>query len=510
MILQEKKEKVIESFSIFLSIYDYVGEGSAKKDLDDKNKQDQGEEKLDKETSEKMNKLAEEFKNVEIKFPKKPDPSKGEVSKPSQVLGALNSKLEEKFGEEMQKSAEDDQPPGEETTPGEANKIETSAEGGAQETPFGKLSDVVANVAAFISGKDPSSDSDDSSYLDSEEREAKELEKKEYTSSKISTYLGLNPDDPDIAKKEVENKKSQKSKPDSETAKIYDSFPNGGVNRENQEELSRNNMERMKKNKALAEGVKNIEKYPLPKYDSLSGDKAFYGSAEYNLVCEELGIGEKDGGSKFFKKLKSLGLGSKIVKLSEGPFIIFVRPPLAVKNKYGNSFSDIAFLVTREDDKLNVFPMMASSTPSPAFMNIEWRNSIAAKIGLRGINFQGTFMIKSSILPSFKLEEASEKSKFYSSKILTCSGPLSKLLGSLPNTPPDGCKITKYDPSYTPPVVGAKVRPSICPSLPKGTSQFLDATTSGDLVIQDFEDYQELVNKVSASGGSVGVIILNG
>lgn len=511
---KEDKLRIPEPWHLF-----YVGGSSDSKDGggSDDRKQDGektgggSDDKLDKETAEKINKLAEEFKDVSIEFPKKPDPSKGNSSAAIKLLGSLNSKLEDKFEDEVKKDAESGEADsGQDKV--QANKIDTSAEEGGQETPFGKLSNVITDIASWLSGKGGESDGEMYTYADSEEEiEQIEIDKKAELSGKISTYIGLNVDDPDIAKRELSNVKPQKYKTSPEVAKMYEPFPNGGINRDNQEEFAKQNLERMKKNETLAGSVKEIETYPLPKYDSLGGDKNFYDSEDYKSICEDLGIGQKDGGSKFFKKMQSMGLGSKISKLDEGAFIIFVRPSLSVKNKYRNSFSDIAFLIYREAGKIKIYPMMSSSTPSPSFMNKSWRNPISAKVGLRGINYQGTFIIKSSILPEFKVDNASEKSKFYGAEILTCNSALSKMVGSLPTVSIESCKIGKYDPPYNPPVSGAKVKPSICPSLPGGgTSQFLDATTSGDLVIQDYSDYQELVKRVSAAGGSVGVIILNG
>lgn len=498
---KEDKLRIPEPWHLY-----YVGGSS-----DSEDQGDGTSGKLDKEVAQKINKLAEEFEGVSIELPKKPDASKGNPSSAIKYLGSLNSKIEEKFEDEVKKDvvadradADQDQVTG--------GRIDTSADGGGQETPFGPLSSVITNIASWLSPKENKPDYDPYSFVDSEdEKDQIQIDKREELSNQISTYIGLNVEDSNVAKSEISNIKSQKYKTNPDVARMYEPFPNGGINRDNQEDFAKQNLERMKKNQILSGSVKQIEEYPLPNYESLGGDKNFYGSEEFKSICKDLGVGEEKGGLKFFNKIKSMGFGNKISKLENDAFIIFVRPPLSVKNKYKNSFSDIAFLIYRQSGEIKIFPMMASSTPSPSFMNRSWRNPISAKIGLRGINYQGTFIIKSSILPEFKVDNTSEKSKFYGDEILTSNSTLNKMVGSLPTVSIEGCKIVQYGPAYNPPVSGAKVKPSICPSLPGGgTSQFLDATTSGDLVIQDYSDYQELIRRVSQSGGSVGVAILNG
>jgi len=492
----EKIEKVIESFSAFL--LENENEENKKENTENTEKNKEGE--IPEELSDK-------FSKVKIEYPKEPAPAKGNPASAIKVLAELNTQIEKDYIEETKKEAKEGS--GEEPKkPGESDKIDTSK--GDQETPFGSLKSVITSVAKWIGGGDGSDYSfgDDEYYDSQEEIDAEEAAKKDEEKDSIKKYVGLDVDlDKGAAKSAAVDTKPTETKVSPELAKIYDVFPNGGVNRLNQEEFAKSNIDRMEKIDTLKEAAKEIEKYPLPKYDSLAQDKTFYGSDEYKSMCENMGIGSEAGGAKFLRGISSMGIGKNIEKVLDGePTIIFVRPTRKIKNRYKNSFSDIAFFVYKEDDEFKVDAMVASSTPSPSFMNKSWRNAISAKIGLKGINYQGTFVLKKAIFPEFKIDNDSQKSKFYGTPILTSPKEIANL-GNLEIRSSESCEIYNYAPPRT---TKAKIRASICPSLPGGgTSQFLDATTSGDLVIQDYAQYEKLVDKISALGKSVRVVIIN-
>jgi hypothetical protein len=497
---EEKIEKVLESFSQFLMENE---KGEDKKEPSEDSK----DYKLEKDYDE----LSEEFADIKIGYPKEPVAAKGNPNSAIKILAELNNQIEKSF---IEKTEEESKETAEEPA---SDKIDPSKPD--QETPFGNLSNLVTNLAKWVSGGDRDySDRDRfdpqetdelyGSYTDQEEKDSIEASSDQEHKDSVKKYIGLDVDlDKGAAKSAATKDKAAESQVPPELAKIYDVFPNGGVNRLNQEAFAKSNIDRLEKNETLKEAAKEIEKYPLPKYDTLAPDRTFYGSDEYNTICKNLGVGDEKGGSKFLKSISSMGIGKNIGKVLDGsPTIIFVRPSKKVKNKYKNSFSDIAFFVYKEDGEFKIDAMVASSTPSPSFMNKAWRNSISAKIGLKSINYQDTFILKKAIFPEFKIDAESKKSKFYGTRIITSTKEITNL-GNLDMKSSESCQIYSYSPPRT---TKARIRVSICPSLPGGgTSQFLDATTSGDLVIQDYAQYENLVEKISGFGSSVRVVILD-
>jgi len=499
---EEKIEKVIESFSQFLMENE---KGEDKKETSDDAK-DRGLEKS-------YDELSEEFSDITIEYPKEPVSAKGNPASAIKILAELNNEIEKNFIEETKEESKEGA-----EKPESSDKIDTSKSD--QETPFGNLGNLVTNLAKWISGGDDRDSSRDrfdpqasdywtGSATDQEEADAMQASSDQERKDSIKTYIGLDVDadsDKGAAKSAANKDSAKKIVVPPALAKIYDVFPNGGVNRLNQEEFAKSNIDRLEKNETFKEAAKEIEKYSLPKYDTLAPDKSFYGSDFYKSICEDLGIGDKNGGSKFLSGIRSMGVGKNIGKVFDGsPTIIFVRPTKKVKNKYKNSFSDIAFFVYKDDDGFKIDAMMASSTPSPSFMNKAWRNSISAKIGLKSINYQDTFILRKAIFPEFKVDAESKKSKFYGTPIITSTKEITNL-GNLNMKSSESCEIYSYNPPRT---TKARIRASICPSLPGGgTSQFLDATTSGDLIIQDYAQYEKLVEKISGLGKSVRVVIL--
>jgi hypothetical protein len=414
------------------------------------------------------------------------DVNPGNPSQGIAVLSEINKDLEKRYQSEVKDFTK---------------KIKQRAEdeGGAKTeleqgmTPFGSLKDVVKNLSAWASNY--SSSSDEYSFWKDEEDLAKE---EEAISGATQDYLGIS------LKSDIKAGSAEEDE-DPELADILSGIPGAGFNRSTQKLFSQSTISRLKANpelKQFGESLEeNIQKYGFPKFQDV-GIKKYEDSIEFSSLKKEMGLAEADT-DKILAKLKKC----RVPELPEaGSVIVCIRPPRKVKNSYPNSFSDLFLLIQRDGGKLSIKPMLGSSTPAPAFRYRRWVDIFSSTMGLRGLLYQGGSFIAKSSTYKLYLDSESEKSKYYGTPILYTKKEIDTFGNfKMMDDPRVAASISTYSPGK---FIDHAVMLSLCPSLVGGgTSEFLDATTSGDLVIQNYSDFQKIIDAVKKNEGSIKVFI---
>lgn len=416
----------------------------------------------------------------------KPDIDPGNPSVGVAILSEINKDLEKRYQNEVKDLTK-------------KIKQRPESQGGKAEleqgmTPFGSLKDVVKNLSAWASNY--SSSSDEYSFWKDEEELAKE---EEAISGATQDYLGIS------LKSDVKQGETEADE-DPELEDILSGIPGAGFNRVTQKSFSQSTISRLKSNpdlKQFGESLEdNIQKYGLPKFEDV-GTKKYIDSPEFSKLSKEMGLADLDK-DKITAKLKKCGISDLPDKES---IVVCIRPPRGVKNSYPNSFSDLFLLIKNQGGKTSIDAMLGSSTPAPAFRYERWVEIFSSTMGLRGLMYQGGSFIAKSSSYKLYLDSESEKSKYYGTSILYTKKEIDTFGNfKLVNDSRGAASIPTYSPGK---FVEHGVMLSLCPSLVGGgTSEYLDATTSGDLVIQNYSDFQKIIDAVKENEGKIKVVIV--
>ncbi len=297
---------------------------------------------------------------------------------------------------------------------------------------------------------------------------------------------------------------------DPELSDLLAEMPVAGFNRANQKEFADSTLKRLKSNPNLEKFGKSLEsnlsKYGLPKFEDI-GVKKYSDSSEFEQLVADLEL-DKGGTDKLIKKLIKAGVKlGKEEKIPSGPFLVCLRSTRKVKNLYPNSFTDMFFLFTKDKDgKLNVKPMLGSTTPAPAFRYGKWTDLFTSTLGFRGLMYQGGSFIANPASYKMSIDSETEKSKYYGTPILSTKKEIVTFGNfNFSDNARSAATITTYSPNK---FIDHGVMLNICPSLiGGGSSEYLDGSTSGDLVVQNYDDFQTIINAAQKNGGKLIVRI---
>lgn len=475
--------KKIQEFKVFSSKLRKVSE-----EKDSKKEETKQEDKKDQETQTSI-----EF--GKIYDLEKPGVNPGNPSAGVEVLSKLNQELEKKFEKEIEGIAKKIK---DQTKDSEGEKPDSEIEKGM--TPFGDVKSLVKSVAAWASNY--SSSSDEYSFWKDEEELAQE-DAALNTATQNFLGISLDPDTSAPFKTEIPDD-------DPELSDLLAEMPVAGFNRANQKEFADSTLRRLKSNPNLEKFGKSLEsnlsKYGLPKFED-AGVKKYANSPEFDQLRSDLGLesGETD---KIIKKLIKAGVKlGKDDKIPSGSFLVCLRSPRKIKNLYPNSFTDMFFLFSRgKDDKLNVKPMLGSTTPAPAFRYGKWIDIFTSTLGFRGLMYQGGSFIASPSSYRMTIDSETEKSKYYGTPILSTKKEITTF-GNFKFA--DDARSAANIPTYSPTrFIDHGVMLNVCPSLiGGGSSEYLDGSTSGDLVVQNYEDFQSIIDAAQKNGGKIIVRI---
>jgi len=414
------------------------------------------------------------IKNYNIVEPEEASPNEGTSAKASSFLDGINKSLETKF-KDLKNTIE------------QSSKTDKGDSGEDVSGIFGDdMGKRMLSIGSFLSGDS------DRDYWDSEDLTQKEMD----YAVLASKFFGVTPG---VTGEKKQGQEEFKIGEDL-IEKVVD-FPTGGVNRENQKIFYNETLDRLK-SLGQTDLRSFVEKMKAPDYKNM-GQQKYFESTEYTRKMEELGV-FNNSSSTLFDYFFKLGLSKELD--SEDNFIVCLRQTRKIKNMYSNSFCDIFFLVENKEKSRAITSMLGSSTPSPIFRYKKGLEFLIGAIGLRGLIPQSKPFIVGPGKIEFSIEDASNKSKFYGSGLLKNTGTSFKqYLYPLYDSESSAKTTASYKPDFG---KSYDKRVYICPSIPGGTSEFLDACTSGDIVIQRYKDYKKILNAASENGGKIKLVIL--
>ncbi len=277
----------------------------------------------------------------------------------------------------------------------------------------------------------------------------------------------------------------------------YDGTSNisGGITTKNQKAHQSKSVEtERKKDPKLGD---DMAKLSAPNYSNM-GTPSYTGSDSYKDILDRIGKDRKS----VISYLERLGIDKDRIPRNEN-VLIGVRSPLYIKNEYTNDFTDFFVLLGKNGD-VEIF--QGSTTPSPAFRYKEWYDYYV-KIGFIGLIRQdGSYIIDPGEY-SFSYDDSSIKSKFFGSPILTQSGNVSFHKYGVG----DNISYVKRTDSFDPgkPLSG-NIGMAIAPALPGGGStNALDATTSGDQVLKNSESVKKILDATKSNpSGRIKYIVV--
>jgi hypothetical protein len=329
-------------------------------------------------------------------------------------------------------------------------KIGGSSSGGATgSASFGSLGDVLAAGVKYLGASKTS----DPYYRDREEYYSKPGEDER---SRTLKHLGVDdsPDDGSVV--------------DNSSDKAYRS----GVDSESAKSLLANT-----KRKGSVVSSENIK---IPAFSKI-GSLGFSESTEYEKILASLDLIKRKK-KNIIKSLRKIGLPEEAEEMKD--FIVAVRSPLSVKNKFGRDFTDL-FICFNEDVERPDF-YLGSTTPSPIFKFEEDRNSLIS-LGFIGLLNQGGPLIinptSSSPYIFSKEEDEVFGGCFLQKSDVSCQRYEIDNRAGFRSYEPGSSKRGDF---------GLFFRSA---NMDGDSAEGLDATTYGDLVIKNKKDFASIFNR---------------
>jgi len=265
---------------------------------------------------------------------------------------------------------------------------------------------------------------------------------------------------------------------------------NSGISQENQKKLQIKRAEEDRKiDSKLGDKTRTMSE---PNYSAM-GKPSFVGSIDYENIVSKIGENRKSA----LNFLESVGFNVDLVSKKENS-IVAVRLPLEIKNKYPNDFTDFLILFKKDG---NIDVILGSTTPSPAFRYKEWYDYYI-RLGFLKLAQQGGSYILNPGTYTFQISDAGNKRSFFGTQVLEQDGKVDIDFYQVENEISSVKRTESFEPGKS---YSGNIGLCLTPALPDGKNAVaLDATTSGDQVVKNYEEYGKIIN--AAKGNESGTI----